>query len=103
MEGVECDRCGKNLPPGGLRYVVTISVTADFDGVIADDAGEEELRKALMDAELRDAQDLEDDVHQEMAYILCKPCRDAFVNEPVGPTRFGRVPGKGVSPRGTIH
>lgn len=97
IEMIECDRCGKNLPPGGLRYVVTISVTADFDGVIEEEAGEEEIRKALEDAESRDADDLENDVHKEMAYILCKPCRDAFVKEPVGPG------GKSGSPRGTIH
>ncbi len=97
MERIECDRCGRDLPPGGLKYLVTISVTADFDGVILDEASEDELRKALRDAEARDAEDLEKEVHQEMAYILCKPCRDAFVKEPVAPG------GGGQGPRGTIH
>ena len=32
MKNVHCQRCGVELPGGSLKYLVTIHVTADFDG-----------------------------------------------------------------------
>ncbi len=94
----ECSRCGRPLPLGSLKYLVTISVTADFDGVVAGGAGEEDLRRVLRAVDKREKEDLEDDVHQKMAYILCTACKNEFVRAPVGPVRR-----KGARPRGLIH
>lgn len=95
---IECSRCGRHLALGSLKYLVTISVTADFDGVIPDEAAEEDIRQVLKDAAAKDQEELERDVHQHMAYVLCKPCRDLFIQGPIGPAPAGTA-----STRGTIH
>ncbi len=98
MERIECARCGRYLPLGGLKYLVTISLAADFDGVITEDASEKEFHRVLTAAEARGKEELENEVYQAMAYILCKPCRDEFVKKPVGSVRREKE-----GPRGLIH
>jgi len=95
MEKIECASCGKHLRRGGLKYLVTIYIAADFDGVITEEASEEELQRVLVEAEARREEDLENEVYQEMALILCKPCRDAFVRKPMGSMQGGTL--------GSIH
>ena len=49
-----CWRCDKELPPGGLSYVVRLQVYADFDGVLVEPEGDidQELKEVL--EEVRD-------------------------------------------------
>jgi hypothetical protein len=73
------------LPEGSLKYVVDIRVYADFDGVLnlpGEDI-EEEVHRLMGKIERMDPGELEKDVYQEMAFVLCKGCRDRFVEDPL--------------------
>jgi hypothetical protein len=78
-------RCGKRLPEGSLKYVVNIRVYADFDGVLNLPGGdiEEEVHRLMGEIERMDPGELEKDVYQEMAFLVCKGCRDTFVEDPL--------------------
>jgi len=50
----------------------------------------------MAEIERMDPQELERDVYQEMAFLLCKSCRDRFVEDPLsrgeGPYPAGEGP-----------
>ncbi len=100
MSSLRCQICERELPPGGLKYVVEIRSFADFDGFLEeyDEDIEESIDELLEAMEEMDPQTLEEDVYMKHSYILCKSCRDRFMREPFG---------KGVtlreSQRSTIH
>jgi len=73
------------LKPGSLKYLVSIKVVADFDGVIGEVEGDiEELMDGLLrQMEGMDAEDLERDVYEELDLLLCKGCKDHFVRNPL--------------------
>jgi hypothetical protein len=78
-----CWRCGKELPPGGLTYVVHIRVFAGFDGLLLEPEGgiDRQLKQILEQIEGADPKELEKDVYEEFTLLLCKSCRDRFVDE----------------------
>ena len=80
-----CIRCGKNLPPGSLRYVVDIRVSADFDGYLTDEKGNVEvgMEKLIEEIEQREEVDLTEEVYLHRVYLICKDCRDRFVSNPL--------------------
>lgn len=83
MEERHCNRCSIKLPYGSLVYVAQVKVFADFDGVIL---GSEEMNQSSLDQLLEqvkdmDPKELEKEVYEEFTLILCKGCRDRFVNE----------------------
>ncbi len=96
MPGQYCVKCGKSLPEGSLKYVVDIRVYADFDGVLNFPEGDIEEEVGRMKIERMDPRELEKDVYQEMAFLLCKGCRDRFVEDPLsrgeGPYPAGEGP-----------
>jgi hypothetical protein len=83
MKEQHCMRCGKELPPGSLSYVVHIRVFAGFDEVLLEPEGEidQQMKQILKQIEKSDPEDLEKDVYEEFTLILCKSCRDRFVKE----------------------
>lgn len=78
-----CAKCGKRLPPGSVKYIVSINIIADFDGILPEAVDDEEIARLLQEAEKMDQETLEKEVHQEMVYLLCKPCRDTFAGNPL--------------------
>jgi hypothetical protein len=87
MEERQCLRCGLKLPYGSLAYVVNVKVFAAFDGVILESEEEtqhplEELLGQIKDA---DPKTLEKEVYEEFSVVLCKGCRDRFVEEAKNP------------------
>lgn len=80
MNKIRCYSCAKGLSEGSLKYVVEIKSYADFDGFLEDYPGDVELGmvELLKELEDTDQKTLEDDVYQEMVFILCKACRDKF-------------------------
>ncbi len=68
-----------------MKYVVDIRVYADFDGVLSlpGEDIEEEVHRLMGEIERMDPGELEKDVYQEMAFLLCKGCRDRFVEDPL--------------------
>ena len=83
MEKRICMRCGKGLPYGSLVYIVQVKVFADFDGVILDPEEESHppLEQLLEQIQEADPKEIEKEVYEEFTLILCKSCRDRFVDE----------------------
>ena len=83
MKKRNCFRCGKELQPGGLFYVADIRVLSGFDGILSEPAEgiDQQLKGLLEQAERLDPQELEKDVYEEITLIMCKSCRDRFVDE----------------------
>ncbi|OGL38950.1 MAG: hypothetical protein A2149_09350 [Candidatus Schekmanbacteria bacterium RBG_16_38_11] len=76
-----CLKCGKNFKEGNLRYKVKILVSSDFDGVLNESEEEIDLHELMQEIENRESEELEDEVHKEINFLLCKPCRDVFVRD----------------------
>ena len=84
MSAPDCAGCGKALPNGSLRYVVEMTITADFDPVmIFPDDLDGEMERTL-DA-VQEAADeglagkLEEQVIARRAYLFCPGCRNEFM------------------------
>lgn len=94
-----CQRCGKDIRPGSLVYVVQVKVFSDFDGVLPE-PGEDldrQLTKLVEQVKESDPEALEKEVYEEYSLLLCKSCRDRFVDETrhpwEGPFRIPEGPG----------
>jgi hypothetical protein len=83
MKKKNCFRCGKELQPGSLFYVVAIKVLSGFDGILTEtgEGIDQQLKELLEQAERLDPRELEKDVYEEITLIMCKSCRDRFVDE----------------------
>ena len=83
MKERNCFRCGKGLQPGGLFYVAHIRVLSGFDGILTEPAEgiDQQLEELLEQVERLDPKELEKDVYEEITLIMCKSCRDRFVDE----------------------
>lgn len=83
MKKRQCMRCGVELPYGGLVYRVQVKVYADFDGVLLDPEEEshQSLEQLLKQIQEADPKELEKEVYEAFTLILCKSCRDRFVDE----------------------
>src|SRR3972149_9596273 len=102
MQKLRCHGCGVELDTGSLKYVVEIRSFADFDGYLEEYEGDvEEGINSLLDAmDALDEKALEEDISKELGYILCKKCRDRFMNDPF---QTGNVMFRGDDVKGTVH
>ena len=94
-----CHRCGAELPPGSLKFLVTISVTADFDGVLPAEGVREDLEAFMRQVDAEDPVKLEKDVHQSQGYLLCPTCKADFLRDPLG-LKTSR---EGIGEGGRVH
>ena len=80
-----CIRCGRNLPPGSLKYVVDLQVYADFDGCLPEEDGglQVRMKRLVEEMEFKDEVDLQQDVYLRQVYLVCKDCRDRFLSNPL--------------------
>jgi len=78
-----CMRCGKELPAGDLVYVVQIKVFAGFDGLLLEpeEGIDNQVNRILDQIEKSNPEELEKEVYEEFTLLLCKSCRDRFVDE----------------------
>jgi len=83
MKERNCFRCGKELQPGSLFYVVHIKVFSGFDGILMEPTGDidQQLNQLLEQTQQLDPKELEKDVYEEITLIVCKSCRDRFVDD----------------------
>jgi hypothetical protein len=83
MEDRNCFRCGKELQPGNLFYVVQIKVVSGFDGILSEptEGIDRQLKGLLEEVRQSDPKELEREVYEEITLIVCKSCRDRFVDE----------------------
>jgi hypothetical protein len=78
-----CFRCGKELQPGSLFYIVHVKVFSGFDGILTEPTEDidQQLKQLLDEAQHLDPKELEKDVYEEITMIVCKSCRDRLVDE----------------------
>ncbi len=78
-----CHRCGVEFPEGSVRYKVEVRVTADTGGELATvEDLEKELDNLIKVIEGKDEKELEQDVHTELTFHLCRACRDEYLSSP---------------------
>jgi len=79
-----CDRCGEFLPEGSIRYTVHIQILSDFEGIILFE-GEEfsgESQHIFNNAHEAGDQSQEDELFQELSFVLCGKCKSKFTRDP---------------------
>jgi hypothetical protein len=83
MTEQHCMRCGKGLPRGDLAYVIQIRAFAGFDGMLIEpeEGVDVQLRQVLDQMEKLDPAEMEKEVYEEFTLVLCKSCRDRFIDE----------------------
>ncbi|MBW2306399.1 MAG: hypothetical protein JRG73_05620 [Deltaproteobacteria bacterium] len=87
MSKQDCYKCGRQLEPGSLKYVIKITAVSDFDGVIQEPENQDiegEINHILREIEEWPAYELEKDVCQEISFVLCKACKEHFLLNPCG-------------------
>ncbi len=79
-----CDRCGKYLPEGSIKYSVHIQILSDFDGIILYEGenSREDTQKIFSEAESMDENELEEELFQELTFTLCENCKTKFARDP---------------------
>lgn len=90
-----CDRCGKPIEKGELRYVVRIQVRAaadpleiTFEDLMTDHTPE--ISALLRQCEGLTEEELMRDVHVEMQFDLCRACQRAYLANPMPPPVEGK-------------
>ena len=87
-----CELCGRAIPPH-QHYVVRIDVFADpsLPAVSRDDIEEADYERRMADllAQMKNmsAQELQDSVHWEREFKICRPCQVKFLANPLGKPR----------------
>lgn len=93
-----CSRCHREIPENVTSYLVRISITADFNEKL-NPVGPEQYEEIIMETKKYTAAQLEAEVHAERGYTICRPCRDAFVKNPLGCSKGA----KSARPTGMVH
>lgn len=79
MKVVHCSRCRSFIQPDELRYIVAVHVTLDTDGF-----ADKQLDAGQLAAEMASNEEgLLDLFTREMAFTVCRNCRDSFVSNPL--------------------
>lgn len=77
----ECSRCGRKLKRGEVKYIIYISIVSDFDGVLPV-CEDENIDEIIEEGKNLTEDELENEVYEEMAFLVCKSCRDKFREDP---------------------
>ena len=98
-----CFKCGKILPVGGLKYIISIHILSDFEGVVLEptEGVDEQIIGLVEELEKMDPETIEKDVHQKLTFHLCKRCKDEFAHDPVG--SGGKAPFPKDKTSGMLH
>ena len=80
-----CERCFVALPPGTLRFRVSMVVHGETGGELPGEAGgspEDALTRALRAAEAMTEEELMADVAEDFTFVLCPACRARLRADP---------------------
>jgi hypothetical protein len=88
---LDCSCCGRLFEPGTPFWHLSIKLWADtntdFTHLMKSDAEiDSQMASVLERIELLDTESLENEVYQEMAFVLCRDCRDRFTANPLNKT-----------------
>lgn len=94
-----CDKCQRPLEPGALRFKVRMLIYGDTGDTLPDQEGspcpEQSLSEVMDQALAMSDRELMEGVAEELAFVLCPPCRAALRADPAGgrtmPAPLGRV------------
>ncbi len=83
-----CDRCGRPLREGDLRYVVRIQVYAAPDPMVITPEDLLSDQQAALEALLRQCERMTDEelmrqVYAELQFDLCPACQRAYLADPL--------------------
>jgi hypothetical protein len=83
-----CDRCGRPLEGGQLRYLARIEVLAAADPleITLDDLlrdSRREMKALLKQCEQLTEEELMRDVYVKFEFDLCRACQQAYVTDPL--------------------
>ena len=79
-----CNRCDRTLPDGETRYVLTLRVTADFDGHLPEGSKPgESLDTVLEQCVALPEDELNAQVDLALAFTVCPPCRSMILRNPL--------------------
>lgn len=84
MADLFCDRCGDYLPEGCIKHTVHIQIISDCDDVFPGDGDDstEDIQHFLREIKDKDERELEEEVYQEISFILCGKCKKRFAQDP---------------------
>jgi SHS2 domain-containing protein len=89
-----CDRCGRVLEEGALRYLVEIQITADVAPTLDLDMTDEQVEAAILEVidqmSATTEAEAEAQVHERLAYVLCPHCRVRWAADPLACGRIGK-------------
>ena len=76
-----CEKCGRALKPGELKYKVTIDLVSMYDGYIeeSDEDVEEEIERLIDALSRQDPDEAAKDVAQTINLVMCRQCRNELV------------------------
>jgi tryptophanyl-tRNA synthetase len=84
MSMLRCHLCGSPMTEGSLKYQVVVRVRSLFDGAIPEierAAGEPDLGQLLKDIDAFSEEELNRQVYEDDAFIMCLECKEAFMEE----------------------
>ncbi|MEW6365236.1 MAG: hypothetical protein AB1714_11450 [Acidobacteriota bacterium] len=89
-----CQKCGRELPAGKLRYLVRIEVTAACEPIEVDlDESKhdyiQDIRRLIEDCEGLTEEELMQSVYVSFQFDLCRACQQAYIRDPLPPRSDG--------------
>jgi hypothetical protein len=89
-----CDRCGRPLQNGQLRYTARIQVFAAADPIVItlDDLlrdTQREMKELFDQCEQLSEEELMRDVYVEFQFDLCRSCQKIYIADPLSVARGG--------------
>ncbi len=80
MNSNYCQRCGGEIPPGGLFYVCNLRIVCGYDGFVQepDEDIDRLVENVVAGLAGKGGQEHMDDVYQEIELVLCNGCRLKF-------------------------
>ena len=84
MSHLRCHLCGTLLKEGCLKYQVAVRVRSFFDGVIPEMeklSQGPELERLLQEIEACSEEELNRQVYEDDAFIMCAECKENFMEE----------------------
>jgi hypothetical protein len=82
MSDCFCDRCGAYLPEGSERFTVHVQVVSDVAGMVCDGEECDQNCFSMQECADGDAENYDDELYQELSFILCNKCRQRFTQDP---------------------
>jgi len=82
MSDCFCDRCGTHLPEGSERFTVHMQIVSDVAGMVCEGQDCEPSCFTMQDCSDTDIGDYDDELYQEISFMLCNKCRQRFTQDP---------------------